>query len=150
MQGMMTGGGDADGNMTEMKANILKQFNRGTLEIETEIPIMCTTPAQVLESLSGMFGNATDIDGNATKQMMMEMMRQQMMSGGGMGMQNIGMQNMSETELQQMSEIGMQQAMNLQICFPMIGEGMMQPMQDTMSNGQNALRQYLTPEILSK
>jgi hypothetical protein len=32
---------------------------------------MCTTPAQVLESLSGMFGNATDIDGNATKQMMM-------------------------------------------------------------------------------
>ena len=32
-----------------------------------------------------------------------------------------------------MSEIGMQQAMNLQICFPMIGEGMMQHMQDMMS-----------------
>src|SRR5918996_5155634 len=77
MQGMMMVG-DADGNMTEMKANISKLFNRGTLEIE--MPIMCTTPAQVLESLSGMFGNATDIDGNATKQMMMEMMEQQNMT----------------------------------------------------------------------
>jgi hypothetical protein len=59
-----------------------------------------------------------------------------------MGTQNIGMQNLSV--------IGMQQAMNLQICFPMIGEGMMQHMQDMMSNGQNALRQSLTPEILRK
>jgi hypothetical protein len=102
MQGMMMVG-DADGNMTEMKANISKLFNRGTLEIE--MPIMCTTPAQVLESLSGMFGNATDIDGNATKQMMMDMMEQQ---------------NMTEQE--------MKEEMNSPVCMPMTDENITQSM----------------------
>ncbi|MFZ0265866.1 MAG: hypothetical protein WAL42_12350, partial [Nitrososphaeraceae archaeon] len=68
---------------------------------------------------SGMNG-----DGNATQQMMKEMMSQQMMMSGG----EMGMQNMSESE--------MQQAMNFQICFPMMGEEMMQHMQDMMGNGQ--------------
>jgi hypothetical protein len=104
MQGMMMAGGDADGNMTEMKANILKQFNRGTLEIE--MPIMCTTPAQVLESLSGMFGNATDTGDNATKQMMMMEMMQ--------------VQNMTEQELKE--------EMNSLMCVPMTDENMTQSM----------------------
>jgi hypothetical protein len=110
IQSMMIGS-DADLNMTGMKANISKLFNRGTLEIE--MPILCTTPAQVLESLSGMFDNATDIggileslsgmfdnatdiDGNATKQMMMEMMQEQ---------------NMTEQELKE--------ELNSLICMPM-------------------------------
>ena len=48
------------------------------------------------------------------------MMSQQMMMSGG----EMGMQNMSESE--------MQQAMNFQICFPTMGEEMMQHMQDMM------------------
>ena len=47
-----------------------------------------------------------------------------MMSGGEMGMQN-------------MSESEMQQAMNFQICFPTMSEEM-QHIQDMMSNGQNS------------
>jgi hypothetical protein len=58
--------------------------------------------------------------------MMMEMMGQQMNMSGGV----MGMQDMSESE--------MQQAMNFQICFPMMGEEMMQHMQDMMGNGQNS------------
>lgn len=95
MQSMMMGG-DADLNLTEMKANILKQFNRGTLEIK--MPIMCTTPAQILESLSGMFGNAT-------KQMMMKMMEQQ---------------NITEQEWKE--------EMNSLVCMPMTDENMTQSM----------------------
>jgi hypothetical protein len=52
-------------------------------------------------------------------------MGQQMNMSGGV----MGMQDMSESE--------MQQAMNFQICFPMMGEEMMQHMQDMMGNGQN-------------
>jgi hypothetical protein len=121
MQGMMMGG-DADGsNMTGLKANILKQFKKGTLEIK--MPIMCTTPSQVLESLSGMFGNATDTKGileslsgmfgnatdtggNATKQMMMMEMMQE--------------QNMTEQDLKE--------EMNSLLCVPMTDENMTQSM----------------------
>jgi hypothetical protein len=98
IQSMMMGG-DADGNITGMEANISKLYTKGTLEM----PIMCTTPAQllellppgifgnatdtngILESLSGIFGNATDTNGNATdtngnatEQMMMEMIEQEL------------------------------------------------------------------------
>jgi hypothetical protein len=76
------------------------------------MPTMCTTPNQLLGSLTGMFGSEgmNCADGNATQQMMMKMMGQQMnMSGGVMGMQD-------------MSESDMRQAMNFQICFPMMGE----------------------------
>jgi hypothetical protein len=95
MQSMMMGG-DADLNLTEMKANILKQFNRGTLEIK--MPIMCTTPAQILESLSGMFGNSTE-------QMMMKRMEQQ---------------NITQQELKE--------EMNSLVCMPMTDENMTQSM----------------------
>ena len=95
MQSMMMGG-DADLNLTEMKANILKQFKKGTLEIK--MPIMCTTPAQILESLSGMFGNSTE-------QMMMKMMEQQ---------------NITQQELKE--------EMNSLVCMPMTDENMTQSM----------------------
>jgi hypothetical protein len=138
MMNMMMGRG---GNMTDGSmmmglggGNMSMPFNMGVVIM----PTMCTTPGQLLGSMTGtmgdeMFGGG---DGNATQQqMMMGLMGQQMMSGGGM-------ENVTDSD--------MQKAMNIQICFPMIGEGMTQHMQDMMSNGQNALRQYLTPEILSK
>ena len=85
------------------------------------------TPGQLLGSLTGMFGaSGMNGDGNATQQMMKEMMSQQMMMSGG----EMGMQNMSESE--------MQQATNFQICFPTMSEEMMQHMQDMMGNGQNS------------
>jgi hypothetical protein len=124
MMDMMMGGG----NMTDstiMGDNMSMPFNMGVLAM----PMMCTTPNQLLGSLSGMFGGMTGDggdDGNVTQQMMMEMMGQQMNMSGGV----MGMQDMSESE--------MQQAMNFQICFPMMGEEMMQHMQDMMGNGQNS------------
>ena len=123
MDMMMDGGNMTDG--TIMGDNKSMPFNMGVLAM----PMMCTTPNQLLGSLSGMFtgmtGDGGD-DGNVTQQMMMEMMGQQMNMSGGV----MGMQDMSESE--------MQQAMNFQICFPMMGEEMMQHMQDMMGNGQNS------------
>ncbi|HZB74292.1 MAG TPA: hypothetical protein VE378_06065 [Nitrososphaeraceae archaeon] len=122
MMNMMTGGGGnmSDGTMMMGGSNMTLPFNMGVLVM----PTMCTTPNQLLGSMSGMMGMMGDDmngdDGNATQQMMMGMMGQQMMSGGGM-------ENMTE----------MQQAMNIQICSPMMGEDMMQHMQDMMGNGQN-------------
>lgn len=118
------------GNMTNRTAmmlggnNMSMPFNMGVVVA----PVMCTTPSQLLGSLTGMFGGRgmNDNDGNATQQMMMEMMSQQMMmSGGGMGMRN-------------MSKSKMQQAMNFQICFPRMDEEMMQHIQDMMGNTQNS------------
>ena len=86
---------------------------------------MCTTPNQLLGSLSSMFGGMTGDggdDGNVTQQMMMEMMEQQMMSAGGLGMEN-------------MTESDLQKAMDLVICIPVMGEEMMQNM---MGNGNNS------------
>jgi hypothetical protein len=56
------------------------------------MPMMYTTPNQLLGSLSSMFGGMTGDggdDGNVTQQMMMEMMEQQMMSAGELGMENM-------------------------------------------------------------
>jgi hypothetical protein len=124
MEMMMSGG-----NMTDRTAmmlggnNMSMPFNMGVVVA----PVMCTTPNQLLGSLTGMFGGRgmNGNDGNATQQMMTEMMSQRMMSGAGMGMQN-----MSKSEVQQ--------AMNFQVCFPAIGEEMMQHMQDMMRNAQNS------------
>jgi hypothetical protein len=127
MMDMMMGGGNMTDSSTMMSDgnNMSMPFNMGVVVM----PTMCTTPNQLLGSLTGMFGgggmNGAD-GGNATQQMMMEMMGQQMnMSGGAMGMQN-------------MPESEMQQAMNFQVCFPMMGEDMMQHMQDMMGNAQNS------------
>jgi hypothetical protein len=93
-------------------------FNMGVLAM----PMMCTTPNQLLGSLTGMMGGGmTGDDGNATQQMMMGLMQQQMMSGAG------GMENMTEAELQHV--------MNMVICLPAMNEEMMQSM---MGNGQNS------------
>lgn len=89
-------------------------------------PMMCTSPNELLGTLSGMLGgseNATENrngDDNATGQMAMEMMQQKMMTAGGGGLNN-GMENMSEAHLQEM--------MNMAICFPMMGGEMMNGMQ---------------------
>lgn len=128
MMSMMTG----DGNMTDggmmmggSGANMSLPFNMGVLAM----PLMCTTPNQLLGSMTGD-------DDNATRQMMMGLMQQQMMS-----MENMtgfgGMENMTGFGgLENMSEAALQQAMNLVICIPMMNEEMMQSM---MGNGQNSM-----------
>jgi hypothetical protein len=124
MMNMMMGRG---GNMTDGSmmmglggGNMSMPFNTGVVIM----PTMCTTPGQLLGSMTGMMGDEMfGGDGNATQQMMMGLMGQQMMSGGGM-------ENMTDSV--------MQKAMNLQICFPMMGEGMMQHMQQMMGTGQNS------------
>jgi hypothetical protein len=123
MEMMMGDGNMTNGSMMMDNNNMSMPFNMGVLVL----PTMCTTPNQLLGSLTGMFGSEgmNGADGNATQQMMMKMMGQQMNMSGGV----MGMQDMSESE--------MQQAMNFQICFPMMGEEMMQHMQDMMGNGQN-------------
>ena len=124
MEMMMGDGNMTNGSMMMDNNNMSMPFNMGDLVL----PTMCTTPNQLLGSLTGMFGSEgmNGADGNATQQMMMKMMGQQMnMSGGVMGMQD-------------MSESDIRQAMNFQICFPMMGEEMMQHMQDMMGNGQNS------------
>jgi hypothetical protein len=137
---MMMGGGNmtegtmmmGGGNMTEGTMmmgggnNMSLPFNMGVLLM----PTMCTTPNQLLGSVSGMFGEGmTGDDNNATKQMMMGLMQQQMMSMGGM-------ENMTELGgMENMTEVGLQQAMNLAICIPIMNEEMMESM---MGNGQNS------------
>ena len=124
MEMMMGDGNMTNGSMMMDNNNMSMPFNMGVLVL----PTMCTTPNQLLGSLTGMFGSEgmNGADGNATQQMMMKMMGQQMNMSGGV----MGMQDMSESE--------MQQAMNFQICFPMMGEEMMQHMQDMMGNDQNS------------
>ena len=124
MEMMMGDGNMTNGSMMMDNNNMSMPFNMGVLVL----PTMCTTPNLLLGSLTVMFGSEgmNGADGNATQQMMMKMMGQQMnMSGGVMGMQD-------------MSESDIRQAMNFQICFPMMGEEMMQHMQDMMGNDQNS------------
>lgn len=127
MMNMMTGGGNmTDGTMMMGGGNNMSlPFNMGVLIM----PTMCTTPNQLLGSVSGMFGEGmTGDDDNATKQMMMGLMQEQMMS--------MGMENMTEVGgMENMTEVALQQAMNLAICIPMMNEEMMESM---MGNGQNS------------
>ena len=113
---MMMGGGN----------NMSLPFNMGVLLM----PTMCITPNQLLGSVSGMFGEGmTGDDDNATKQMMMGLMQQQMMSMGGMeNMTGLG-------GMENMTEVTLQQAMNLAICIPIMNEEMMESM---MGNSQNS------------
>ena len=120
--GMMMG--DDNGNMS------MTPFNMGVMVT----PMMCTSPNELLGAFSGMLGggsNATENGNgdNATEQMAMNMVQQQMMMAGG-GLDG-GMENMSEAHLQQM--------MNMAICFPMMGGEMMEGMEGMegmMSMGQ--------------
>ena len=118
--------GDDNGNMSMMP------FNMGVMVM----PMMCTSPNELLGAFSGMLGggnNATENGNgdNATDQMAMNMQQQMMMAGGGL---DGGMGNMSEAHLQQM--------MNMAICFPMMGGEMMkgmegmEGMEGMMSTGQ--------------
>jgi hypothetical protein len=106
--------GDDNGSKSMMP------FNMGVMVM----PMMCTSPNELLGAFSGMLGggsNATENGNgdNATEQMAMNMMQQQMMMAGG-GLDG-GMGNMSEAHLQQM--------MNMAICFPMMGGEMMKGME---------------------
>ena len=126
MMNMMMGGGNmTDGTMMMggNGGNMSMPFNMGVLAM----PLMCTTPNQLLGSMTGMFGGGmTGDDDNATQQMMMGLMQQQMMS----------MENMTELGgMENMTEAALQQAMNLVICIPMMNEEMMESM---MGNGHNS------------
>jgi hypothetical protein len=121
MDMMMGGSNMTDGSMMmgDTGDNMSLPFNMGVLAM----PMMCTTPNQLLGSLTGMMGGGgmAGDGGNATQQMMMGLMQQQMMSEAG------GMGNMTEAELQHV--------MNMVICLPAMNEEMMQSM---MGNGQNS------------
>ena len=123
--GMMMGDDNGNKSMTP--------FNMGVMVT----PMMCTSPNELLGAFSGMLGggsNATENGNgdNATEQMAMNMVQQQMMMAGD-GLDG-GMENMSEAHLQQM--------MNMAICFPMMGGEMMkgmegmEGMEEMMSMGQ--------------
>ena len=128
--GMMMGDmmmGDDNGNMS------MTPFNMGVMVT----PMMCTSPNELLGAFSGMLGggsNATENGNgdNATEQMAMNMVQQQMMMADD-GLDG-GMENMSEAHMQQM--------MNMAICFPMMGGEMMkgmegmEGMEEMMSMGQ--------------
>jgi hypothetical protein len=106
--------GNDNGNMSMMP------FNMGVMVM----PMMCTSPNELLGSFSGMLGGGSNTTengngDNSTEQMAMEMLQQQMMMTGG-GLDG-GMENMSEAHLQQM--------MNMAICFPMMGGEMMKGME---------------------
>lgn len=108
--------------------NMSLPFNMGVLAM----PMMCTTPNQLLGSLTGMMGGGMNgDDGNATQQMMRGLMQQQMMSGAG------GMENMTEAELQHV--------MNMVICLPAMNEEMMQSM---MGNGQNSTSSMMSEMMM--
>lgn len=94
------------------------------------MPITCTSPNELLGSMSGMFGLANGAGGaggdNATRSMMMDMMRQQMPGGGMDGMD--GMMGMGDN----MTEAEMEHIMSMPICFPMTGEKPMDGMMGMM------------------
>jgi hypothetical protein len=117
---MSRGGNMTDGGMMMgLDGNMSMPFNMGVLVM----PTMCTTPGQLLGSLTGMMGGGgmAGEGGNATQQMMMGLMQKQMMSEGGFGMGNT-------------TEAEMQHIMNMSICLPVMDEEMMKGM---MGNGQN-------------
>jgi hypothetical protein len=108
--GMMMGG-----NMSN------EPFKMGVMVM----PMMCTSPNELLGAFSGMLGGNPTLNGtgnvdNATEQMSMDMMRQQMMMMGSGGGSDNGMGNMSEAHLQQMMEMA--------ICFPSMNREMMKGM----------------------
>src|SRR5215203_4635561 len=119
MEMMMGNGNMTSGSMMMDHNNMSMPFNMGVLAM----PMMCTTPNQLLGSLTDMFGGGmmTGDDGNTTQQMIMGLMRQQMMSQVG------GMGGMTDSELQQV--------MNLVVCIPMIGDEMMQGMMGNNTMG---------------
>jgi hypothetical protein len=115
MMNMMMGGSNMTDGTTMMGGNNMSMpFNMGVLVM----PTMCTTPGQLLGSMTGMMEG-----GNATNQTMMGMMQQQMMSEAG-----LGMENMTEGETQQVTNMAMNMAMNLTICLPVMDEKMMEGM----------------------
>ena len=101
------------------------------------MPMTCTSPNELLGSMFGMLGsgdvgltNGGSGEDNATQGMMMDMMRQQMMSnGGGMNGMN-GMMGMGN-----MTEVDIENVMSMNICFPMMDE----KMEDGMM-GMNGLK----------
>jgi hypothetical protein len=126
---MMNGNGDSatDDGMMNMMMGDGMMMNGGNMSMMPfkmgvmVMPMMCTSPNEILGVFSGMLGgNATENGNgdNASEQMAMDMMQQQMMMAGG-GL-NDGMGNMSEAHLQQM--------MNMAICFPTMGGEMMKGM----------------------
>src|SRR5215203_979822 len=124
MNMMMRGGNMTDGTimMGGSGGNMSLPFNMGILAM----PLMCTTPNQLLGSMTGMFGGGmTGDDDNATQQMM-------------------SMENRTELGgMENMTEAALQQAMNLVICIPMMNEEMMgnghNSTSSMMMNGMNGM-----------
>ncbi len=121
------GSNETDGeSMMVMGENMMNSANMSAMPFDMGVfimPMTCTSPNELLGSMFGMFGSAggdssnSGSEGdNSTQSMMMDMMGQQMMSSGDMNGMNgmMGMGNMTEAE--------MEHIMNMNICFPMMGE----------------------------
>ena len=138
---MMDGNGDnetGDGMMQMMGGNMSRlPFEMGVLAM----PLMCTTPGDII---SGQFEADADTGGNETQDMTMnEMIQQMMMSGNGSNGMNGNMTEADSQELQNAmnmnnmtdSEAELEHAMSMNICFPMMDEGMMKEMMGIMGWG---------------
>jgi hypothetical protein len=92
-------------------------FKMGVLAM----PMMCITPAEILQLVSGMFsGDDADAntDGNATEQMIMSMMKEQMMN-------MMPSDGDSSSEMENMTDSELQHALVMVVCFPTMDEKMM-------------------------
>jgi hypothetical protein len=138
---MMGGNGDnetGDGMMQMMGGNMSRlPFEMGVLAM----PLMCTTPGDII---SGQFEADADTEDNETQDMTMnEMIQQMMMSGNGSKAMNSSMTEADSQELQNAmnmnnmsdSEAELEHAMRMNICFPMMDEGMMKEMMGIMGWG---------------
>jgi hypothetical protein len=125
-----------DESMMMMGENMMGSANMSDMPFNMGVfvmPMTCTSPNELLGSMSGMFGlaggNSSSSESgsdNSTQSMMMGMMGQQMMSSGDMNGMNgmMGMSNMTDAE--------MEHIMSMNICFPMMGEKMTEGMMGMM------------------
>jgi hypothetical protein len=161
---MMGGNGDNetdDEMMQIMGGNMSRMpFKMGVMAM----PLMCTTPGDIIsgqfEADANTEGNETQdksmnemiqqmmMSGNGSNGMnsnmtMNEMIQQMMMSGNGSNGMNSNMTEADPQELQNAlnmnnmtdSEAELEQAMSMNICFPMRDEGMMKEMMGIMGWG---------------
>jgi hypothetical protein len=161
---MMGGNGDnetGDGMMQMMGGNMSRlPFEMGVLAM----PLMCTTPGDIIsgqfeadadtednetqdmtmnEMIQQMMMSGNGSNGMNGSMTMNEMIQQMMMSHNGSKAMNSSMTEADSQELQNAmnmnnmtdSEAELEHAMSMNICFPMMDEGMMKEMMGIMGWG---------------
>ena len=143
MMSKMMMGGNGDNGTGDMMIQMMGR-NMSRLPFEMGVlamPLMCTTPGDII---LGQFEVDADTEGNETQDMKMnEMIQQMMMSYNGSNGMNSSMTEADSQELQNAmnmnnmtdSEAELEHAMSMNICFPMMDEGMMKEMMGIMGWG---------------